>query len=150
MRLKSSETSPWRARCVTPFGLRPDRSLAGLMPLAAEADNVSVVVSRAPMISGRVIDSHGTPRAARPVAVRIDTGPDFARAGHQFFLLGTDDQGRFKVSAAAPVGSQGEVSVSHQERGNSRTPRTVVGFEVFDANPIVIPDLIVPAERPTK
>ena len=94
------------------YGVSPDRSLAGLMPLPAEADNVRLVVSKAPTITGRVIDSNGTPQAAR--SIRVSIGPDDHRSGHQVFVTGTDDQGRFKVSAA-PVGSNVEVSVSTQE-----------------------------------
>jgi hypothetical protein len=89
-------------------------SLAGLMPVPAAADNVSLVVSNASTITGRVIDSNGTPQAARHFAVRIDTGPDGARAGRLELRPMTDDQGRFSVSAA-PVGSRGEVAVSYQE-----------------------------------
>jgi hypothetical protein len=124
-------------------------SLAGLMPVPAAADNVSLVVSNASTITGRVIDSNGTPQAARHFAVRIDTGPDGARAGRLELRPMTDDQGRFSVSAA-PVGSRGEVAVSYQEYPNSTTPRTVVSFEVVDTDPVVIPDLIVPAEKPKK
>jgi hypothetical protein len=151
------------------FGLSPDRSLAGLMPLAAEADNVRLVISKAPMISGRVIDSNGTPQAGRSLIFRIDSGSDEARSGHQEFGTGTDDQGRFKMSAA-PVGAYVEVSVPYRMRASaisratraapqaqpsprnpySATPRIVVRLQISDTEPVVIPDLIVPAEKPTK
>ncbi len=130
------------------YGVSPDRSLAGLMPLAAEADNVRLVISKAPMISGRVIDSNGTPQAGRSLIFKINSGSDVARSGHQDFGTGTDDQGRFKVSAA-PVGSYVEVSVLYPRRPNSATPRVVVRFEVSNADSMVIPDLILPTEKPT-
>ena len=60
----------------TLYGMSPDRSLAGLMPLPAEADNVRLVVSKAPTITGRVIDSNGMPQAARSMVFRIDSGPE--------------------------------------------------------------------------
>ena len=126
-----------------------ERSLAGLMPVAATSDNVPMVVSKAPAITGRVIDSNGATVASRLLRVRIDTGPDIARAGHLDREPMTDDQGRYSVSAA-PVGAHIEVSVSHQEKYNPTTPLTVVRFEVLDSEPFVIPDLIVPAEKPTK
>ena len=72
----------------TLYGVSPDRSLAGLMPLPAEADNVRLVISKAPRISGRVIDSNGTPQAARSLIFRIDSGPNIARSGHQEFGTG--------------------------------------------------------------
>ncbi len=128
-----------------------DRSLAGLMPLPAEAGNVGLVVSKAPKLTGRLIDSDGTPQAARGVDVRIDSGPDFARAGHLGFGTRTDDHGWFTVRLA-PVGSQGEIAVYHQRNPTSTTPRTVVKFVVSDPDPdpIVIPDLVVPVGKPTK
>jgi hypothetical protein len=148
------------------YGVSPDRSLAGLMPLAAEANNVRLVISKAPMISGRVINSNGTPQAGRSLIFRIDSGSDVARSGHQEFGTGTDDQGRFKMSAA-PVGSYVEVSVLYRMRASaisraaqaapaaqpsprnpySATPRIVVRLQIFDTEPVVIPDLIVPAEK---
>ena len=132
----------------TLYGVSPDRSLAGLMPLSAEADNVRLVIARAPRISGRVIDSNGTPQAGRSLIFKINSGSDVARSGHQDFGTGTDDQGRFKVSAA-PVGSYVEVSVLYPRRPNSATPRVVVRFEVSNADSMVIPDLILPTEKPT-
>ncbi len=131
------------------YAANRERSLAGLMPVEAGANNVSLVVSKEPTITGRVIDSNGTPQAARLLAVRIDTGPDIARAGRLDRQPTTDEQGRYSVWAA-PVGSHIEVSVSHQEKYHPTTPRTVVRFEVLDSEPFVIPDLIVPAEKPTK
>jgi hypothetical protein len=119
------------------------------MPVTAAAANVSLVVCKTPAITGRVIDSNGTPQAARFIAVRIDTGPDVARTGRLDLLPMTDEQRRYNV-LAAPVGSYVEVSVSHQEKLSPTTPRTVVRFEVVDTEPVVIPDLIVPAERPAK
>jgi beta-lactamase regulating signal transducer with metallopeptidase domain len=123
--------------------------LAGLMPLSPESENVTLVVSKAPTITGRVIDSNGTPQAARHVTWRIDTGPRFGTAGHFGSLTKTDDQGRFSLKIA-PVGSQGELSVFHDKNPTSTTPRTVVRFEVPDPEPIVIPDLVIPAEKMAK
>jgi hypothetical protein len=123
--------------------------LAGLMPLPAESDNVTLVVSKAPAITGRVIDSNGTPQPARSVGVRIDSGPRFGSAGHLGTLTRTDDQGRF-ILRLAPVGSEGELSVFHAENPTAATPRTVVRFTVSDADPVVIPDLVVPAPKTAK
>jgi beta-lactamase regulating signal transducer with metallopeptidase domain len=131
------------------YGASRERSLAGLMPVTAAADNVSLVVSTSPTITGRVIDSQGTPLAARVVGVRIDTGPNVARAGRLGLQLMTDNQGRYNVSAA-PVGSHIEVSVSHQAKPSPTAPLTVVRFDVVDTAPVVITDLIVPVEKPTK
>jgi len=131
------------------YATSPERSLAGLMPPPAEVDNVRFVISKAPRLTGRVIDANGTPQAARNVGVRIDSGPDFARAGHLGFGIRTDDQGRFTVTTA-PVGSQGELSVFHQKNVTWSTPRTVVRFAVSDTDPVEIPDLVVPVEKPTK
>lgn len=151
------------------YGVSPDRSLAGLMPLPAEADNVRLVISKSPMITGRVIDFNGTPQADRSLRFRIDSGSDEARSGHQVFGTGKDDQGQFKVSAA-PVGSYVEVSVPYRMRAsaisraaqaapaappsprnpNSATPRIVLRLQISDTEPVVIPDLIVPAEKTAK
>jgi hypothetical protein len=57
------------------YGASRERSLAGLMTVTTAADNVSLVVSKAPMITGRVLDSNGTPQAARDIAVTINTWP---------------------------------------------------------------------------
>ncbi len=123
-----------------------EHSLAGLTSVPAGAGNVTLVVSKPPVITGRVIDSHGTPQAARLLGVRIATRPDLVRAGSLELRPMTDEQGRYNVSAA-PVGAHIEVSVSHQEKYNPTTPLTVVRFEVLDSEPFVIPDLIVPAEK---
>jgi beta-lactamase regulating signal transducer with metallopeptidase domain len=131
------------------YGVSPDQSLAGLMPIPANADNVRLVVARAPRISGRVIDSNGTPQPSRSLIYRIDSSLDIARAGHQQSATDTDDRGLFKVSGA-PVGSYVEVSLHYPIKPNSATPRIVVRFEVSDTDSIVIPDMIVPVEKPTK
>ena len=53
------------------YGVSPDRSLAGLMPSSPRSQTTCVWSSpRRPMISGRVIDSNGTPQAARTVIVQ--------------------------------------------------------------------------------
>ncbi len=131
------------------YAANRERSLAGMMPVAAGAGNVSLVVSKAPVITGRVIDSNGTPLAARRLGLRIATGPDIARAGSLELRPMTDEQGRYSV-LAAPVGSHVEVRVSHQEKYHPTTPLTVVRFEVLDSEPFVIPDLIVPVEKHPK
>lgn len=153
----------------TLYGASPDRSLAGLMPLPAEADKVRLVISKPPMIRGRVIDSNGTPQTGRSLIFRIDSGSDEARSGHQVFGTGTDDQGRFKVSGA-PAGAYVEVSVLYRMRASaisraaravpearpspknpySATPLIVVRLQIPDTEPVVIPDLIVPAEKTAK
>jgi hypothetical protein len=125
-----------------------DRSLAGMMALASEADNGSLVVSSAPKITGRVIDTNGKVQAHRSMGVRIESGPHFAGSGHLDFGISTDDQGRFTVSTA-PVGSRVEVSVNYLKRVNLTTPRTVVTFVVPGPDPVEIPDLVVPVEKPT-
>jgi hypothetical protein len=119
------------------------------MPVTEATDSVTLVISKAPKITGRVIDSNGIPQAARLIALSIDTGPDVARAGRLDRRPTTDAQGRYNVSAA-PVGSHVEASVSHQESPNPTAPRTVVKFEVLDSDPFVIPDLIIPAAKSTK
>ena len=136
----------------TLYGVSPDRSLAGLMPLPAEADNVRLVLAKAPTITGRVIDSGGTPQAGRSLcgASGSIAGPGCRPFGAPGWIgTRTDDQGRFKVSTA-PVGSYVEVSVPYPRSPNSATPRIVVRFEVSETDPVVIPDLIVPAEKPAK
>jgi beta-lactamase regulating signal transducer with metallopeptidase domain len=132
----------------TLYAVSPDRSLAGLMRLPAEPDNVRFVISKSPELTGRVVDSDGKPQAQRTVLFRIDSGPIVERSGRQTFGTHTDDQGRFRA-AGAPVGSHVEVTVSYPRRPNSATPRTVVRFEVSDTGPVVISDLIIPAEKPT-
>ena len=100
------------------YGVSPDHS-RGLMPLAADADSVRLVMSKAaPMITGRVVDSNGMPQAGRSLMFKINSGPDVAHSGHQDFGTGTDDQGRFKVSGA-PLGAYVEVSVLYRMRASA-------------------------------
>jgi hypothetical protein len=131
------------------YGDSRERSLGGFMRVTAGADNVTLVVSKAPTITGRVIDSAGKPQSARYVGVRIDTGPDVVRAGRRHGTLTTDEQGRYELSAVS-VGSFVELSVSHQRDPAPNAPATVVRLEVVDTDPVVIPDLIVPAANPTR
>ena len=65
----------------------------------------------------------------------------------------TDEEGRFTYQDA-PVGSTGEIEAFHEAAkptsvgfGN-RGPRTVVSFEVRDVDPIQLPDIVVPVEKP--
>jgi hypothetical protein len=132
----------------TLYGVSPDRSLAGLMPLPAEAENVRLVINKAPGITGRVIDSSGTPQAGLSMLYRIESGLNIARSGRKDFGTQTDGRGQFRVSGV-PVGSYVEVSVLYPRTPNSATPRIVVRIQVSDTNPVVIPDLVVPAEKTT-
>ena len=133
------------------YAASPTNSLAGFMPFPTSTDPIALVISKAPTITGRVIDSDGRPQAAWIVEWRIDTDSRFGDAGHMASITKTDEQGRFKLRMA-PVGSQGEFTVYHQRKPTATTPRTVAWFRVTDPDPdpIMIPDLVIPAEKPTK
>jgi hypothetical protein len=126
-----------------------EHSLAARMPVSETTENITLVVSKGSTITGQVIDSAGTPQAKRMVGVTLEIGPDVGGAGRLTLRCQTDERGRFNVQAI-PVGAQGEVVVSYRTSPNPTTPRTVARFEVVDTDPVVIPDLIVPAEKPTK
>jgi hypothetical protein len=125
-----------------------DSPLAGMTTLPDQPDNVRVVVAKTPRISGRVVDSNGNALPHhRATTYEIYSGTDPARSGHQRFGLGTDDQGRFQI-LAAPVGSRVEISAFYPINRASVRPRIVTNILVRDANPIEVPDLIMPAEKP--
>ncbi len=128
----------------------PDKGLAGFSRiLPGDADNVKVVLSPTATVTGRVIDSNGKPRARQQVGVRLSSG-SASRFDFMVSAVTTDDQGRFTYKDAPP-GSTGELLVSHQKavRPNAG-PHTVVPFEVRDLDPIQLPDLVVPADKPDK
>ena len=125
-----------------------DRPLAGVTPLPPDPENVRVVVSKSPRLTGRLIDTNGMGLPLRSATFVIYSGADPARSGHQRFGLLPDEQGRFQI-LAAPVGSRVEIlRPFYPKKPGSITPRIVANVLVPDANPIEMPDLIVPAEKP--
>ena len=129
------------------FAYSEEAILAGFMPVRADRDNATVLVSKAASITGRVIDTDGKPRARNRIGIRLSPYDDYSTQFGVSFIC--DDDGRFTFKGA-PAKSQGEVSASHDRDGRGRTTRarTVTPFEVTDADALEIPDLIVPAEKP--
>jgi len=124
--------------------------LAGFAPLPEKPVNVKVVVSRATTVSGRVVDSNGKPLARQMVGIALASGrDDFLKSFHFGFGITTDEKGRFTVNGAT-VGSVGEISVYHGKVAGLATPRTAVRFEVPDLEPVHVPDLVIPPEKPVK
>jgi beta-lactamase regulating signal transducer with metallopeptidase domain len=122
---------------------------AGFAHLPVGRDKVTVMVAEAARITGRVIDAGGRPQALQPVRVRLDLGPDYARAGHLDLTLRTDEKGRF-LFQGAPRGTAGEVYAFHKKGGRFTGVRTMVRFDVRDLEPVELPDLTIPADEPAK
>jgi hypothetical protein len=118
------------------------------MPIADNAANFRVVISRAAKVNGRVVDANGSPLARQSAMVQLDFGSDPSRSAHYRMMVHTDEQGRF--SQSFPVGIWGELSVAHMKRGNPTGARTVVAFQVPVAETIELTDLIVPNPGTTK
>lgn len=101
------------------------------------------VVARAATVSGRVIDGNGKPQTGKRVGVQLHSGPIHSSSAHLVLVVLTDEQGKFRYEGA-PVGSEGEFSMTHMKDGRGTGARTVIEFGVHDANPIEVPDLVVP------
>ena len=115
-----------------------------------------LVVSPTATITGRIIDSNGQPWARQRVRVELAHGTyEFAPAHFAVSAVMTDDQGRYTYRDA-PLGSSGEIAAYHRRdnppllTSQARGPRSVVAFEVRDLDPIQVPDLVVPVEKPQK
>ncbi len=109
-----------------------------------------MVISPATTVSGRVVDSHGKPLPRQLVLVKLAGERQlFVKWMYFGFGIRADEQGKFVVKGA-PVGSQGELSVSHHPGPGPTTPRTVVSFEVPDLDPVQVPDLVIPDGQPPK
>ena len=76
------------------------------------------------------------------------SSPHFAVSGDRDRRPGTLHSGD------APVGSMGEIEAFHERIPpmsvgfTSRGARTVLSYEVHDVDPIQLPDIVVPAEKP--
>jgi RNA polymerase sigma factor (sigma-70 family) len=121
--------------------------VAGSAAVPEGSNEVTVPLSPAATITGRVVDTNGKVQAGRDVGFRLDTGRDEARSGHWSMRTRTDDQGRFTFKGA-PVGSGGTFRVAHQVEHPVDGAETVVSFHVMDAQPIELPDLVVPPVPP--
>ena len=64
-------------------------------------------------------------------------------------MVTCDEQGGFTFKGA-PAGSNGELSAPHDRDANGRRTRvrTVMPFDVPDLDPVEVPDLVVPAQKP--
>jgi hypothetical protein len=125
------------------YAVSKDRKLAGFTKVPSAGDEVTALVAEAGSITGRVVDMSGKPQAGRRVKVRLDSGPGFATSGHLTVWITTDQQGQFTFAGAA-VGTEGEVSVLHQE-DKLTGASTVAPFQVLGKDPVRVPDLVVPA-----
>jgi beta-lactamase regulating signal transducer with metallopeptidase domain len=120
--------------------------LAGFAPVAASAGEVKLVLAPAARVTGRVVDASGKPLVKRQVMFQVDFGSDPAKSAHHRMGTYTNDQGRFSI--AYPVGTAGEIEVSHQMPGRPGGARTVVAFTVPAAEAVELADLVVPASEP--
>jgi hypothetical protein len=129
------------------YARAPDGRAAVFTTVPDGAADVTAYVAEAARVTGRVVDAQGHPRPGWRVQVRLDSGPDYASAGHVFRQLRTDDQGRYTF-AGAVVGARGEVSTPHQADEWAGGPVSVMRFDVPDPSPVEVPDLIVPPAKP--
>ncbi len=139
----------------TLYAYSPGKGLAGFATVAASAENARVVVSPTGTVKGRVVDSSGKPRAKQRLRVQVARGAYASSPHFAVSAVVTDEEGRFTYRDA-PVGSTGEFEAFHEpvirtsDGFDSRGPRTVVSFQVRDVDPIEVPDLVVPADKPAK
>jgi hypothetical protein len=137
----------------TLYAYAPDKGLAGFATVPPNMDTARVVVSRTGTIKGRVVSSDGNPRAKQRLRVQVARGTYASSPHFAVTAVMTDDEGRFTYQDA-PVGSTGEIEAFHEATKSTsvgfgnRGPRTVVSFEVRDVDPIQLPDIVVPAEKP--
>jgi beta-lactamase regulating signal transducer with metallopeptidase domain/protocatechuate 3,4-dioxygenase beta subunit len=137
----------------TLYAYAPDKGLAGFATIPPNMDTARVVVSRTGTIRGRVVSSDGNPRAKQRLRVQVARGTYASSPRFAVSAVVTDEEGRFTYQDA-PVGSTGEIEAFHEATKSTsvgfgnRGPRTVVSFEVRDVDPIQLPDIVVPAEKP--
>ncbi|WP_165070830.1 M56 family metallopeptidase [Paludisphaera rhizosphaerae] len=120
-------------------------SLAGFVSPSRGAKEVKVVVAKAAIASGRVVDHNGKPVAGRGVGVTIDSGPDFAAAGHVGYGVTTDAEGRYRFGPV-PVGAEGEARLTLSDVKSTHRLSTVIRFDAPTADDITLPDLVVPSQ----
>ena len=126
-----------------------EEGLASFSSVPADRDNATLIISKAATITGRIVDTDGKPRARNRVGIWLGPLDDYSsRLGVSFLC---DEQGRFTFRGAPPR-SHGEISAPHDRDGRGRTTRsrTVAPFEVPDLDPIEVPDLVVPVEKPAR
>ena len=129
-----------------------DQGLGGFAPIPADGDNLKLILSRSATVTGRVIDTNGKPQAWHRVGIRLANGPLHATSARFDINLRADEHGQFTFKGV-PVRSEGELSAPHQDHrdsvGRTTKARTVIAFAVSDLEPVEVPDLVVPAEKPT-
>ena len=132
------------------YAYRAEQELGGFGSISANADNGKVIVSKAARITGRVIDTSGKSQARHRVIVEVATGPSITSARFQISVA-CDEQGGFTFKGA-PAGSNGELSAPHDRDADGRRTRarTVMPFDVPDLDPVEVPDLVVPAQKPPR
>lgn len=131
------------ATVVYASGAVDGEAFAGFTPVADNAADFRVVISRAVKATGRVVDGNANPLARQYVMVQLDFGSDPSKSAHFRIRVNTDERGRFSWNF--PVGIEGEFSVAHMKGGRPTGARTVVPFQVPTTENIEVTDLIVPA-----
>jgi hypothetical protein len=133
------------------YAYSADQGLAGFTAVSADSDHGKVTISKAASIFGRVIDTSGNPQARHRVGVRLASGPFYRSSGEFGITIVCDEQGRFSFTGA-PSGSHGELSAPHDKDPNGRRTRarTVMPFDVVGLDPVEVPDLIIPAQKPER
>ncbi len=79
----------------------PERKLAGITPVGADANDVRTFASPASRISGKVLDAAGRPVLGRAVTFRLETGRDFHASARFSQRTKTDAAGRYEFRGAA-------------------------------------------------
>lgn len=130
----------------TAFIPGPEGSLAGFVPVPENAASpFTVVIAKAGRISGRVVDGNGKPQPSIGVGFDLASGSDYAKSAHFTAAHLLDEQGRFTMSV--PVGTHGELTAAHRRNGKPTGAVTMLRFQVEDAEPVTLTDLIVPADK---
>ncbi|HZU39075.1 MAG TPA: hypothetical protein VFA18_24330 [Gemmataceae bacterium] len=125
------QTERWRD-AMNLYARSPDGSLAGLMIIKDDDDNVQLSLSPAITVQGRIVD-HGKPQEGVNIACRLDS-----TQGMHPLRERTDAAGRFRV-AGMIVGTHCTVFVSVGNRGGA-----IMEFEVQGTKAINLGDLPLP------
>jgi protocatechuate 3,4-dioxygenase beta subunit len=145
-----------RGRFTLPVGMRPqllyarspDGTLAGYLEVPPTGE-VEVSVSAAATILGRVVDAAGRPVVSRRIDLSLLGGAGAFE--HQFldWQVHTDKTGAFLFSGLVP-GSEGRIVVPQSNDFRELRNAEVREFKVPGPEPIVLPKIIIPADRPAK
>ncbi len=126
------------------YARSPDGSLAGFTEVAPTGE-VEIPVAAAATVVGKVVDRDGNPARSRALQLMMTGGAGSFQDSNLFWRFYTDEAGTFLFSGFVP-GSEGHLSIAPTGLRRAQESSDKREFKVTGPEPIVLSNLIVPAE----